>query len=582
MKKLTINQWILCALLLLFASTPQAQSGERILRFHSDITIETDGSMTVSEHITVRSLQQNIRRGIYRDFPTRYTDRVGNRVVVDFEVIDVLRDGQPEPWFTERVSNGVRVNTGDDSFLPGHGEYTFTIRYRTNRQLGFFEDIDELYWNVTGPGWQFPIDQASASVALPAAVPEDQLRLTHFTGVVGARSSHARASVPAPGRVLFETGQPLARGENLTIVVGFPKGLVAEPTSTQRVGWFLRDNRGALVLLIGGLGILFFYIRAWLSKGRGPRAGIIIARYEPPPSYSPAGLRYVLRRSYDQRCFSADLIELGVRGFLRIDHEKKRFSETWSLHQLKAASGGELPPSQAALLPKLFEKGSELELKSANASRVQAAMTAQTKALEQRYRGRYLNFNLPTQTIGWGLSIALGFVALLVAGHLSLTIILGWIVLALMNLTFSVLMVAPTEEGRKLLDHIEGLKKYLSVAEKQDLARLQRRGEDEPALTPERFEALLPYAIALDVEEAWTGKFTTAVGQAVAEQTQNSMRWYSGRGARLANIGAVSQSLGRGLSSSIASSSTPPGSSSGGGGGGFSGGGGGGGGGGGR
>ena len=577
-----MKRLILCALLLLLASALPAQNDERILRFHSDIIIESDGSMTVSEHITVRSLQQNIRRGIYRDFPTRYRDRGGNRVVVDFEVIDVLRDGQPEPWFTERVSNGVRVNTGDDNFLPGQGVYTFTIRYRTHRQLGFFEDHDELYWNVTGPGWQFAIDQASASVSLPAAVPEDQLGLSHFTGVVGARGSHARAGVPAPGRVLFESGQPLARGENLTIVVGFPKGLVQEPTATQRIGWFLRDNRGALVLLIGGLGILFFYLRAWLSKGRGPRAGIIIARYEPPPSYSPAGLRYVLRRSYDQRCFSADLIELGVRGFLRIDHEKKRFSETWSLHQLKSASGGELPPSQAALLPKLFDKGPELELKPTNASRVQAAMTAQTSALKQRYKGRYLNFNAPTQTIGWGLSIALGLIALLVAGHLSLAIILGWIVLALMNGTFSVLMVAPTEEGRKLLDHIEGLKKYLSVAEKQDLARLQRPEQDEPALTPERFEALLPYAIALDVEEAWTGKFTTAVGRAMAEQTQNSMRWYSGRGARLANIGAVSQSLGRGLSSSIAASSTPPGTSSGGGGGGFSGGGGGGGGGGGR
>ncbi|MGY6555748.1 MAG: DUF2207 domain-containing protein [Wenzhouxiangella sp.] len=582
MKKLTIKRLILWALLLLFASSLQAQSGERILRFHSDIAIESDGSMTVSEHITVRSLQQNIRRGIYRDFPTRYRDRGGNRVVVEFEVIEVLRDGQPEPWFTERLSNGVRVNTGDDNFLPGHGEYTFTIRYRTNRQLGFFAEHDELYWNVTGPGWQFPIDQASASVSLPAPVAAEQLRLDHYTGVFGADGSHANANVLAPGRVLFETGQALARGENLTIVIGFPKDIVQEPATMQRVRWFLRDNRGALVLLIGGLGILLFYIRAWLSKGRGPKAGVIIARYEPPPSYSPAGLRYVLRRSYDQRCFSADLIELGVRGFLRIDHEKKRFSETWSLHQLKAASGGELPPSQAALLPKLFEKGSELELKSANASRVQAAMAAQTKALEQRYKGRYLDFNIPTQTIGVVLSLALGGIAVLVEGQLSLAIILGWIVLGLLILIFSMLMVAPTEEGRKLLDHIEGLKKYLSVAEKQDLARLQRRTEDEPVLTPERFEALLPYAIALDVEEAWTGKFTQAVGQAVAEQTQDSMRWYSGRGARLAGIGAVSQSLGRGLSTSIASSSSPPGSSSGGGGGGFSGGGGGGGGGGGR
>lgn len=564
-------------LLLLAVAPAQAQQDERILRFHSDIAIEADGSMTVSEHITVRSLQRSIRRGITRDFPTRYRDRGGNRVIVDFEVIDVLRDGQPEPWFTERRANGVRVNTGDDSFLPGPGEYTFTIRYHTNRQLGFFDDHDELYWNVTGHDSDFQIDQASAGVSLPAAVSEDELRLDHYTGPYGATGSHASARVTAPGRVRFETGRPLQRGENMTIVVGFPKGIVDEPTRVREIGWFLNDNRGVLVLLVGGLAILLFYIRAWLTKGRGPQPGIIIARYEPPEGYSPAGLRYVQRKSYDHRCFSADLVELGVRGLLRIAHSKGRFSESWSLHRLNEPEAP-LPPSQAALLPKLFEDGPLLELKSSNASRVQGAMSAQSGALKKRYKGRYIDPNTPTLVTGWLLSVALGGLAVLIAAHVSLAMVVGLVLLLLINLVFTGLMPAPTEEGRRLLDHIEGLKKYLSVAEKQDLARLQKRGEDEPALTPDRFEALLPYAIALNVEEAWTGKFTSAVGQAVADQTSNNMGWYAGSGARLGSLGAVSQSLGRNLSSTISSSASPPGSSSGGGGGGFSGGGGGGGG----
>ena len=577
-----IATYSLFALLLLLGFSPgMAQNDERILSYHSDIAIQTDGSMTVSEHITVRALQQNIRRGIYRDFPTRYRDRGGNRIIVDFEVIEVLRDGRPEPWFTERRANGVRVNTGDDSFLPGPGEYTFTIRYRTHRQLGFFEDHDELYWNVTGLGWDFPIDQASATVTLPTAVAEPQLRLHHFTGPEGARSSHARASVPSAGRAHFETGLPLGRGEGLTISVGFPKGLIEEPTQAQRIGWFLRDNRGVLVLLLGGILILLFYVQSWLSKGRGPKPGIIIARYEPPESYSPAGLRYVVRKSCDQRCFSADLVELGVRGLVRIKHDKRRFSETWSLHQLGQPGTGALPPSQAALLPKLFAGGPTLELKSSNASRVQGAMTAQAEALKNRYKGRYIEPNTPTLVTGWLSSLAVAGLAMLIAGHLSLTMVLALVLLFFVNLLFTGLMPAPTAEGRRLLDHIEGLKKYLSVAEKQDLARLQQRAEGEPALTPERFEALLPYAIALDVEDAWTGKFTSAVGQAAADQARSNLGWYAGSGARLGSIGAVSQSLGRNLSSTISSSSSPPGSSSGGGGG-SSGGGGGGGGGGGR
>jgi len=149
-----------------------------------------------------------------------------------------------------------------------------------------------------------------------------------------------------------------------------------------------------------------------------------------------------------------------------------------------------------------------------------------------------------------------------------------------MNFSFMMIMPAPTEKGRKLLDQVEGLKLYLSVAEKQDLARLQKPAADEPSLTPERFEFLLPFALALEVEEAWTDKFTAAVGQAMTEKTRRNLAWYSGTGATLGSLGGLSKSLSQNLSSSIASAATPPGSS--GGGGGSSGGGGGGGGGGGR
>ena len=39
-----------------------------------------DGSMEVTENITVRAEGNRIRRGITRDFPTRYRDEAGNRL----------------------------------------------------------------------------------------------------------------------------------------------------------------------------------------------------------------------------------------------------------------------------------------------------------------------------------------------------------------------------------------------------------------------------------------------------------------------------------------------------------------------
>jgi uncharacterized membrane protein YgcG len=147
-------------------------------------------------------------------------------------------------------------------------------------------------------------------------------------------------------------------------------------------------------------------------------------------------------------------------------------------------------------------------------------------------------------------------------------------------IVFARLIRAPTLEGRALLDEIEGLKLYLSVAERNELASMRGPGEP-PLLDAERYEGLLPFAVALEVEDAWTNKFTAAAGAAAAAEAASRMSWYSGRGP-ISNLGDFSRSIGSSLSSQISSASSPPGSSSGAGGGGSSGGGGGGGGGGGR
>ena len=136
----------------LLVGTSRLAAQERILSYDSQIQIRADGGLDVAEQITVHAEGNQIRRGIYRDFPTRYSDRFGNRMVADLQVLGVERNGQPEPWFTERMSNGVRINTGNDNFLPVPADYTYTLRYRTTRQLGFFRDHDELHhWPYARP-----------------------------------------------------------------------------------------------------------------------------------------------------------------------------------------------------------------------------------------------------------------------------------------------------------------------------------------------------------------------------------------------------------------------------------------------
>lgn len=575
---------LLCAALAWLALLAPAAAQERILSYDSELTVNADGSLDVVETIRVRAEGNQIRRGIYRDFPTRYRDGYGNRMVVDFQLLGVKRDGRPEPHFTEAMPNGVRINTGSDEFLRVPADITYTIRYRTTRQLGFFDDHDEIYWNVTGVGWDFPIDRAQARVQLPAAVPRVQLRLNGYTGYGGEKGTAFESAAPADGVATFTTTAPLAPRQGLTIVVGFPKGLVVEPTRSQRWGWLLRDNGGVLVALAGLLALVAFYAWRWHRHGRDPQAGPIFPHYAPPDGFTPGELRMLRRMGHDHLCFASDIVDLAVHGYLEIHEGGTGKADAWRLVRRRGNEAVVLAESQRALAAKLFADSDQVVLKNTEASRVGGAIMAQALAMTKKLQPRYFVGNGGSLLVGFLFSVGVGAVAVAVSGGAGLLAMAVLAVLALIaHFTFALLLKAPTPEGRKLLDQIEGLRLYLGVAERDELRSLKgpSGAGPEPTLDAGRYEALLPYAMALEVEQAWTGKFIRAVGESAAREA--SPTWYHGRGTvGTMGLASMGSSLSGALTREISSSSTPPGSSSGGGGGGSSGGGGGGGGGGGR
>ncbi|MEA3292087.1 MAG: DUF2207 domain-containing protein, partial [Pseudomonadota bacterium] len=162
--------WLVLLCLPLLATPADAREPEQIRDFHSDITVHPDGSLTVVETILVNARGRNIRHGIYRDFPTRYPGRFGTLHTTGFELLSVERDGRAEPWHSENLDNGVRTYIGDRNLFISESLHRYTIRYRSDRQLGFDEDHDQLYWNITGNQWAFPIRRASATVHLPDGI----------------------------------------------------------------------------------------------------------------------------------------------------------------------------------------------------------------------------------------------------------------------------------------------------------------------------------------------------------------------------------------------------------------------------
>lgn len=567
---------------LLLACALPAVAQERILSYHSDLVVQADGSMEVTETIRVRAEGERIRRGIYRDFPTRYRDRLGNRVVVDFEVLGLERDGRPEAYFTESLSNGVRVNTGGDDFLPVPADIEYRLRYRTTRQLGFFEDFDELYWNVNGLGWEFATESVSARVVLPREVPAGQWRLAAYTGPEGATGRDFEVEVTGPREVVFRTTRALGPNEGLTLAAGFPKGQVPEPTAAQQAGSFLRDNRGVLVAMGALLALAGFYGWRWHQVGRDLPPGPVFPRYEVPEGFSPGEMRVIHRMAQDNRDFAADVVQMAVLGYLDIHAEGKE----WRLVRADDANPSRLSVAQRAAAEKLFAGASEVVLRNTEASRVGGARMAHALALARQTQPKYFKTHGGSVLLALVFSIAATILAFAVSGGAgTLVIVLLAVSMLGLHILFGWLLKAPTPEGRRAMDEIEGFRRYLSVAERDEIHATPTPGaagaDGEPPLDAGRYERLLPYAMALGVEAAWSERFTRAVGVQEAQAAQP--RWYHGGSTGTPmGLASLGQSLGSALTQHISSASTPPGGSSGSGGGGSSGGGGGGGGGGGR
>jgi uncharacterized membrane protein YgcG len=625
--------WRSLAALLALAAPTAARADERILRYLSDVAIQPDSSLEVTETIDIRAENNAIRHGIYRDFPTRYRGRRGSQVRVGFSFESASLDGQSVPANVEAIGNGVRIKVGDPETYVPVGEHRYVIRYRTTRQIGRFNDFDELYWNATGNGWLFPIEVAEARIRLPKAVRFGQRAA--YTGPQGSNTNNAEVVDERPGEIRFRTTQPLGPFEGLTVAAAFPKGVVAAPGGGSRLAAWFADNGPPLVGLLSLLALGGFYYLAWRRAGRDPRRGTVVPMFSPPDGLSPAAMRYIVEMGADNRGFAAALVDMGVRGHLRMVEEDGGWFGRAKMRLERLTGPAPLPEEEEAALRALCMTGETVVMEQENHGKFSAAKNGLASVLKQQYEGRLFNKNWGWAVAGLLLFIAalwLVSAAIVAASGLDVTdvlvplgaavtvaLLLLWVqsatavgkcLVTIIALAFGALAVvtgapvvfqaletgwwlpfvipmlalplvvsaflwidAPTREGRVVLDRIAGFKQYLSITERERLDRMHPPEDD----TPELFERYLPYAVALGVENRWADRFAGILAAAAA-QAQQGFSWYSGSSNPWDNPTGFADTVGASLASTVSSASTAPGSSSGSGGGGSSGGGGGGGG----
>jgi uncharacterized membrane protein YgcG len=626
-----------CLCLFTFAAAAFSSQSERILEFNSRMRVQQDGSMTVTEKITVVCARQKIKRGIYRDFPTKYKDRYGNTVRVGFEVLEILRDGHPEPYHFKDLSNGKRIYMGRKEVFLKPGIYTYTITYRTDHQLGFFDDFDELYWNVTSNDWAFVIEKVEALVELPPGA--DIVQSAAYTGRFGEKGQDFTAEYDQYGNIIFTTTRELRPKEGLTIAVAWPKGFVAEPTTKEKLTYMWKDNYSVGPALIGLLALCCFYLVGWHLVGKDPPEGTIFPLYSPPKWVSPALARLIMRLGRrDHKLFAVAVVNMAVKGYLTIKEDE---SGTFTLK--KTGSGeAKLSGGEVKIARKLFGNNDKIKLKNSNHEKIGGASKELQKYLMNGANKKYFMLNSSYFIVGlvimfltlasvilsaeqlsfalfmcvwlsiWtagcfmlGLKVINGWRAALGSGGVKVMGSAGALGITLFSLPFfagEVFGLAAFSSAVSPLAAITLVVMVLINALFYHLLKaptlMGRKLMDKiegfklylsvaererlnmlnpPEKTPELFEKYLPYALALDVENEWTEQFATVLA-ASAVGGRYHPGWYSGNSWRTDGIRGVTSSLGSSFTGAISSSSTAPGSSSGSGGGGSSGGGGGGGG----
>jgi uncharacterized membrane protein len=591
---LVVGVFAVCAASLVAAAPAGAGLTERITSYRSEVTIEHDGTIEVHETI-VYDFGVVPHHGIYRDIPVRTSEspKDGYDRVYPLDVVSVEASaGTPAQYSVEEKGDDQSIKIGDpDRTITG--EHTYDIVYRVRGAMNAFADHDELYWNAVGPQWSVPIGEATAVVHAPA----DITQVVCFSGGFGSTLPCDSATSNGPDAQFSKAN--LSPYQGMTFAVALPKGAVVPPpkpileerfsfTSAFRVTPATGGISGGILLLLIGIVVFLVWkfgrdrryagsaVDAAYGKDGGPevaaplREGETPVEFEPPEHLRPGELGTLIDFDAGPLDVTATIIDLAVRGFLKIEEVEKewyQFKHDWKLTKLPKEE--ELRRYERTLYDGLFEDGDEVkisDLKNKFAARMskvrdQLVDDAMSKGWFTRKPGtvKVLWALLGSFVLTIGIALTILLAANTHAGLLGVPVIVGGILM----LIAARWMPKRTAKGYAVLRHTLGFKRFIDESEKHRAQFAERANI---------FSEYLPYAVVFGATDKWAKAF-----EGLANEPDTSS-WYVSQHAfnyvvfSSAIDGFATTSAGT-LTSSPASSG-----SSGFGGGGFSGGGGGGGG----
>ncbi len=578
-----------------WAANPTSLAGaDRMTGFDSVFAVDKDGGIAVTETIHYSfDTSSGARRGIFRTITVRQGVD-GRPDVYRYLGLSGVRVTSPTGAnaSVQLIDSGaeITIRVGSPSVTVS-GTHTYVVSYHLANVLNPFIDSQtaELYYNVVKDD-TVPKDRVTISVTAPA--PTTDVRCTRG---VGAACDSATGGTTARFTV---TG--LAARENLTIATRYPLSAFTAITPDIRTGssdagpgsgldegvarvasWAsLAGGVLAPILALVTMGALVatrgrdeWY--AGLTPGLTPgasgadRGGIpsvppaptrrgrtppVAVQFTPPPGVQPGLVGTVIDESADTLDVSATVIDLAVRGYLRIEEVEGggMFARTdWRLTQLSPSESEPLRPYEANVLNGLFLQGSPVllsDLKNHFAGTLSATKDLMYDEVLSR---RWFRKSPQSQRMAWrGLGFFVmgsGLVTLFAYGSisrgidatsgLSLPVPSGWVLgagLLLAGFVIQLLgarMAAKTAAGSAVLAQSLGFRQYLVTAEANQI-----RWEE----AQEIFSRYLPFAIVFGVADRWAKTFQEiAAAAAAAGQVVIMPDWYIYHGTLFPDFGSI-------------------------------------------
>ena len=544
MKKLLLALSLVLGVILVLPSETFAQDynyTDYIKVFNSDVTLNQDASTSIKESIDYHFTFA--RHGIYREIPINYkaAGSFTRPTLLKLNDLYYYQKGFPSSkydTYEREYSNGYatfKIGDGDTTIT---GDYTYVLDYKLTYAINYFDDHDELYINITGTGWDVPINTVLANITVPGKITNKLC----YTGVTESTASNCTFTELGENKVTVKADS-LNVYEGLTVVLAMPKGTVADTTSQQRVQTIIA-NLGIFLPILAIVVVIVVSPRVNKNKKL-----TIIPNYDAPKGWNPLRGGFIYKNGLPSNIITAQIINLAINKYIKI---KQVSSKEYEL--IKTEKDAPTDPEEKILYDGLFSDKDTVSLKSLSTKFYTTVATLKASTEKRLYSEEYYSNTQKSISNKFGFIGIFGiilcfFTVMFFVNNAAMSWFLGLLISFTIITIFGFSIDKRSATGNEMYYELEGLKMYINTAEKHRI-----EFHDNPKKYLGVFEQLLPYAMIFGLEKKWAKEFEDLY---IEPPT-----WYEGNNNSLFNAYLLTNSLNH-MNHQVVAHATPSNSANG-------------------